>query len=450
MNWSIRTRLTVLAATVMALLCVAGSALIMLLNYGQAVNYRTEAAQSVALKTVHLIKRAELPRVIPRAVASHGKIQVVDARERVTAGTGTLGQGPRISSLIPPQDDTTATAQQCRLRGLTGCNIVVVFRVYEPDGDWYVYSFDETVPWYISDLFLGQLAAATVLLTALTALGTALVVGRALQPVEHIRRAAKEIGESVVDRRVIGCRIALPPHHDELRALAVTANEMLDRMEASIVREREFTSNASHDLRNPITAMRTEIDEALMYPDETDWPGTADRLALSVDRLQDLVEDLLALSRLDSGALGAREDLDLAELVEGELAQRPPDVRLETDLQPVTIRGDRIHLARLVTNLLDNAARHASRHIAVRVYPDGRDAVLEVENDGDTIPPDMRETVFERFTRLDASRTKDKGGSGLGLSIVREVALAHHGTATATAPQPTPGTQITIRLPRTP
>ncbi|MDX6741422.1 HAMP domain-containing sensor histidine kinase [Actinocorallia sp. A-T 12471] len=443
--WSIRTRLTVIATAVMAVLCVVASALLTLVNHGQAVTYRVEEAQAVALKTVHLIKRADLPRVIPPNVSDGGALQVIDAKGVVAAGTGNLAAKPRQSPLIPPDDDTTGTGVTCDLPDIPGCKIIVVFRVYEPDGDWYVYSFDDVVPWYISDGFLGQLVAGSLLLLAFTAIGTALVVGRALRPVEHIRRAAKEIGASVAGGRSFGSRILLPAHHDELRALAVTANEMIDRLEASLVREREFTSNTSHDLRTPVTAMRAELDGALLHPGDTDWPATAERLNESVDRLQAIIEDLLVLSRLDSGAVGEKERLDLSRLVRDEVARRKDDDRIEVEADAVYVEGSRLHLARLFTNLLDNAVRHAAERVVIRVYAEPPCAVLEVENDGDTIPPAMREAVFERFTRLDASRTKDTGGSGLGLAIVREIAHAHQGSASV-ADIPT-GTCMEIRLP---
>ncbi|ROO88144.1 signal transduction histidine kinase [Actinocorallia herbida] len=444
-TWSIRTRLTVIATAVMAVLCVVASSLLTLVNHGQAVTHQIERAQGAALKTVHLIKRADLPRVIPPKVAEEGTIQVIDAKGVVAAGTGTLSAQERLSDLIPPADDTTGTGVRCDMPGMPDCKIVVVFRVYEPDGDWYVYSFDDTVPWYISDGFLAQLAIGSLFLLCLTALGTALVVGRALRPVEHIRRAARDIGASVAGGRALGSRIVLPAHHDELRALAVTANEMLDRLESSLRREREFTSNTSHDLRTPVTAMRAELDGAMLHPDETDWASTAERLTVSVDRLQEIIEDLLVLSRLDSGAVGDKERLDLARLVRDELDRRRLDGRIDLEGTPTYVEGSRLNLARLFTNLLDNALRHATSHVTVRIHPDGPYAVLQVENDGDSIPPNMREAVFERFTRLDASRTKDTGGSGLGLAIVREIAHAHQGTATV-ADTPT-GTRIDVTLP---
>ncbi|WP_157963888.1 sensor histidine kinase [Actinocorallia populi] len=446
-SWSIRIRLTVIATVVVTVLCVIASALITASNHGQVHEQRLSSAEAAAMRTVHLIKRGELTREIPRSAVRSGTVQVVDAQGRVRSGTGDLGSLPRLSRLEPPGNVTTGSAVQCGIPSMNGCKIVVVFRVYEADGDWSVYSLDDPVPWYISASFLGQVVGWSLLLIAFTAVGTALVVGRALRPVEDIRAQAWQIGLAVAGGRDFGRRIALPPHHDELRALTITANDMLARLEASIVREREFTSNTSHDLRTPLTAMRTELDEALLYPHDTEWESLARRLLASVERLQNLVEDLLVLARLDAGTGRKHERLDLGDVVAEELHRQRTDrnIRIDSDIQEAVVNGSRIQLARLFNNLLNNALRHADQNVTIRVRTEGRHAILEVGNDGDTIPPDLREAVFDRFTRLDPSRTKDTGGSGLGLSIVREIAAAHHGTATLAD---TDRTLFIVRIPR--
>ncbi|GAB2856217.1 hypothetical protein GCM10022221_64800 [Actinocorallia aurea] len=446
-GWSIRVRLTVLATVVMTLLCVLGCVLITVFNYEQAGVFRAEQIEASALKTVHLIKRGALTTVLADPGPPTTALQVVNARGEVVAGTGALGTQDRLSRLVPPKDDTTRDGTMCNVADTPGCLVVAVFRVYQGDGDWYAYAFGEPVPWYISVQFVGQLLTCSLLLILLTACGTALVVGRALSPVEQIRRDAAEIGDHVADRKAEGRRVPLPAHDDELRALTVTVNALLARMEESIQHERRFASDASHDMRSPITAMRMELDDAFDNPDDTDFEELAHRVAGSVDRLQRLVDDLLALTRLDAAAPAARERLDLAALVGAEITHREPDERVEVHAQHVLIDGSRSQLSRLVANLLNNACRHADRHIRIHIYRDGDDAVLDVDNDGDTIPAEQREAIFDRFTRLKDSQTKDKGGSGLGLAIVREIATAHHGTATATT-SPL-GTRLRIRLPRT-
>ncbi|GAA2725164.1 HAMP domain-containing sensor histidine kinase [Actinocorallia aurantiaca] len=445
-GWSIRTRLTVIATSVIAVLCLGTSVLALVAVRSQALNYQVERTTTAALKIVRDVKRDALPQQIPQAdeLAWLDGIQVIDARGRTVAGTGNLGSAPRISTMIPPEDNTRAARIDCTLPAFPDCEIVVVFRVYEPEGDWFVYAFAPDIPWYIDARFFSLLLLACALLTGLTAVGTARTVSRALKPVNDIRREAMRIAlrTSGDDSRR---RIALPRHDDELRALAISANEALDRLDESLRKEREFTSNASHDLRSPITAMRAELDAAMMYPDETDWPVTAEKLSGSLDRLQALVDDLLELARLDSGSSARGKRVDLAELVRTEIERRPEDPRVTVEAEPAEVLCNPVHLSRLVNNLLDNAERHCEKTIDVRVRPEEDQAVLEVYNDGDGIPPHMREAVFDRFTRLDASRSKDTGGTGLGLAIVREIANTHRGDVRV-ADSPT-GARFIVRFP---
>jgi signal transduction histidine kinase len=211
----------------------------------------------------------------------------------------------------------------------------------------------------------------------------------------------------------------------------VTVNQTLDRLEAAVEQQRRFASDASHDLRSPITAMRLQVEEAQLHPDETDWPKTADALGISLDRLEAIVTDLLALARLESGTKCAREPIDLGELVTGELRRRSDRIPITAEALPgVVINGDRLQLIRLLTNLLDNAERHTASAVTVSVRRDDGEAILEVSDDGPGVPPDQRERVFERFTRLDTARNKETGGTGLGLPIAREIAEQHGGTLT--------------------
>ncbi|GAB2857435.1 hypothetical protein GCM10022221_66290 [Actinocorallia aurea] len=444
-SWSIRARLTLLATLAMALVCAVSCAAITMVNHRQAVIFQTSQIEGQALQVVRLIRTGDLPKNLPTSGLGSTSVQVVDGRGAVVSGTGDLSDRDRLSGVVPPSDRVTSKGTWCDLPDAPGCVRMVIVRVHRPDGDWFVYAFDRALPWYVGPRFIGWLVAGTLPVLLLTALGTSVVVRRALSPVGRIRREASEIGRSVAAGRSLGRRVPLPEHQDELQELAVTINTMLERLEASMLRQRQFASDTSHDLRTPVTGMRAELEEAMLHPDDVDCPALIARLHISVERLHRLVEDLLALSRLEYGGPAELQSLDLADLVLTEVARREPDARLRLNTEPVTVRGSALQLTRLLGNLLDNAERHAARRIDVRVRQEGDEAVLEVENDGDTIPAEACETVFERFTRLDASRTKDTGGSGLGLAIVREIAHAHHGAATA-APTPE-GTLLQVRLP---
>ncbi|WP_344823729.1 HAMP domain-containing sensor histidine kinase [Actinocorallia longicatena] len=444
-GWSIRARLSLIASSVMLLVCLAGSAAALLAVRDLASNYRTEKTAAAALKIVHSIKRGHLPKVLPSALIDDLEIvQVVNAQGTVVAGSGTLGDAPRITAIMPPDDSPRVNQVRCDLPLVPGCDIVVAFRVYEPDGDWVVYAMSDAVPWYVSGRLITILSIATIVLVTATALGSARTVSRALKPVEDIRARAEEIGADARGVRM-GERLPLPKHGDELYALTVSANGVLDRLERTIYRERRFTSDASHDLRSPITAMRAQLDEALLYPAETDWKETGQHLSASLDRLQAIVEDLLTLARIDSGHAAPTEPVALDELIRAEVARRRFPIPVELTLDPVRISGNPLQLTRLLTNLLDNAQRHAEHRVAVVLRAEEGTAVLEIVNDGDSIPAELREEVFRRFTRLDDSRSKDTGGTGLGLAIVREITTAHGGAIRVADSDD--GARFVIRLP---
>lgn len=234
---------------------------------------------------------------------------------------------------------------------------------------------------------------------------------------------------------------------DQEKAIELAKARIEERVliASDMERQRRFTADASHDLRAPITAMRTQLDEAMLYPADTDWTQTSDRLSHSLDRLSAIIEDLLVLARLDSGLAVDTEPVALDELVRTEAARPGLKHPVELDLTPVTVEGSRLQLSRAFGNLLDNAQRHADRCVRARVHLDGDHAVLEVYNDGDSIPAEQRQEVFRRFTRLENSRRKDSGGTGLGLAIVREIATAHAGTAIIA--DSSEGTRIVLRLP---
>ncbi|MER6173121.1 HAMP domain-containing sensor histidine kinase [Streptosporangium sp. NPDC001681] len=286
-------------------------------------------------------------------------------------------------------------------------------------------------PLYGNAAVLAGLIGGSLLLIATTALGTYWMMSKTLKPVCAISGKLATIRPSNLSERV-----PLPNHDDEFKKLAQSTNQTLERAQAAIQQQLRFASDASHDLRHPLAAMRTEIEEALMEPEETDWGETGNKLLETVERLQDLLTNLLELSRLDAGIVGQHDLLNLAVLVDGELDHRQRDrqqskVRVVRRFSSgVMVYGERIGLERLLHNLLDNAERHARTSVTVTVEHRGDVAVLEVHDDGSGVLPEQRELVFQRFIRLQDARAKDSGGSGLGLAIARQIAEAHGGTLT--------------------
>jgi signal transduction histidine kinase len=427
LSWSrssLRTRITVAAGVVTALACTGISAFFIVAVGHKEVEEAEGRVNDSSDRVISLIKRHQLPALLPD---DHDEaIQVLDAHGRVVAATPQLVSRPPMSTFRPAGDRLRAVRTLCPPAGLQGCMTVMVSKIYEPDGIWLVYTSARMIPWYGTFLLLLLVTGASVLFTALAALGTFHTVGRTLAPVDAIRTQLAEITASDLDRRV-----PVPKNQDEIRMLAETVNDTLDRLQDAYEHLRQFTSDASHDLRSPITAVRTQVEESLMYPDDTDWPRTANAVLTGMERLQAIVTDLLALAQLDARAPIARVPTDLAKLVEVELSRRTYRVRVVRKLQKgVFTRCDRLRLARLLANLMDNAERHAASQITVIVRAEGLTAILEVVDDGAGIAPELREVIFERFTRLDASRNRDAGGTGLGLAIAREIAEAHEGTLT--------------------
>ncbi|MEU1848509.1 HAMP domain-containing sensor histidine kinase [Streptomyces sp. NPDC019990] len=264
---------------------------------------------------------------------------------------------------------------------------------------------------------------------------TWLVTGRALRPVEGIRREMAAITHS----EDLARRVPEPDTHDEVARLASTTNETLAALEASVERQRRFVADASHELRSPIASLRTQLEVAAAHPELLDLDGAVEDTV----RLQRLAADLLLLARLDAGERLGDAQIDLAGLAREEAEGR---AGVTVDAEPVEVAGSRGQLGRVLANLLDNAQRHARSAITVRVRREGDLAVVGVADDGDGVPEADRERIFERFVRLDAARSRDDGGAGLGLAIARDVAVRHGGTLTA-GRGPAGGALFELRLP---
>ncbi|BCY11544.1 two-component sensor histidine kinase [Actinoplanes sp. L3-i22] len=289
------------------------------------------------------------------------------------------------------------------------------------------------------------LAVGMPVLVLVVGVATFGFVGRSLRPVEAIRRQVASI-----TAQDLHARVPLPRGRDEVAALATTMNAMLDRLEAAAADQRRFVADAGHELRSPLATIQVGLDHlATRATAETGLPQLK-LLRGEAERLGALVADLLLLARSDEHGLApGRAEVDLDDLVLAErdrFAARFPAVRLEARLEPVRLTGDPARLRRALRNLLDNAARHARSAVAVSVWADDW-AHLVVTDDGDGIGPGDRERVFGRFVRLDDSRARHDGGSGLGLPITREIITGHGGEVRI---DDGPGAVFHVRLPLDP
>ncbi|MEU8002850.1 HAMP domain-containing sensor histidine kinase [Catellatospora sp. NPDC049111] len=290
---------------------------------------------------------------------------------------------------------------------------------------------------------------AVLAISVVGVLGAYAVVGRALRPLHHVTATARKLGGETLDQR-----IRYTGADDEVAELADTFDAMLDRLGAAFTAQQRFVANASHELRTPLAVMRTEIDVTLSDPavDTAELKRMATVVRDASERANALVDALLMLARSE-GRTGLRnEPVDLGTGVLGALSAMDHEVRriklaVDTRLDPAPVIGDPSLLDRLAGNLIENAVRynHLGGQIWVESRHDGEYARLMVGNTGFKVDQADVPGLFEPFRRGGRERTGARG-SGLGLSIVRAVCVAHGGTVGAVA-LPGGGMEVTIALP---
>ena len=439
---SLRARLTLVGT--IGLVCglwLGGLLLVVALERSVQGTVDNEARQT-ATEIAKLVDEGTLPQPIP--VAGSQLVQVVDARHRVLAASV---NADRLVSLL--RESELAGARRGRglfvrgdRAGLTGPMRVVAVPAGTPQAPLTV-----VVARPLGDVRRGAtllnhalLVTYPLLVLGLAAVGWR-VTGAVLRPVEELRRGAERITGAATEER-----LSLPPSQDEVHRLAVTLNDMLDRLAASRARQRAFVADAAHELRSPLASMRTQLEvEARLSRDDQ---FTAD-LLVDVERLARLVDDLLLLARADEALPLARTGpVELAGLL-AEVGTRYAAARVPVTVvarAPLWAVGDSGCLVRVLTNLVDNAVRHAERQVVVTASATPAYHMISVVDDGPGIPEADRVRVFNRFTRLDDGRARDGGGSGLGLAIVRELVRQHGGSAVLG--DAGPGLRVEVRLPR--
>lgn len=286
---------------------------------------------------------------------------------------------------------------------------------------------------------LGWVFGPALIAGALGLVAARWLVGRSLLPVEEMRTRLDQITASDLERRV-----PVPGSGDELQRLGESMNATLTRLGAAVSANERFVGDAAHELRSPITGVRAALEiEAAKTSDTLLSESIAE-----LDRASRLVDDLLVLARRQ-GKPSVLEDVDLDDLARtalGALRTRQPDLEVNATLAPCRLRGNSDDLQRIIMNLLENAARYGGGQLNVSTVQDGDRALLQVDDDGPGIPQDRRDQIFDRFTRLDSSRSRETGGSGLGLAIAKELVEDHGGTVTVSDAS-IGGASFIVRLP---
>jgi signal transduction histidine kinase len=436
---TVRARITLVATLVVAVvLAVAGIGLVV-----QQRRALTEALdESLQTRAAELESLASRTGTVPAPITGLGDddamAQVVVDGEVVASSGNLRDQGPILPSVegegmrtvdgMPHEDEAfrIAVAREGDAVAVVGSPLDDV---------------DDSVT-----ALLASLVVTVPLVVGALALVLWWVVGRALRPVEAIRAEVAAIGAHDLERRV-----PIPSGDDEIARLGRTMNEMLERVDHATQRQRRFVADASHELRSPLTRIRTELEVDLAHPDQADPFATHASVLEEAIGLQRLADDLLLIARVDERGGGiAVLPVDLDDVVVRVARRLRADDRVQVDLSAVSagrVLGDRDLLVRMVGNLADNAVRHARSVVRFSLVADGEQVVLSVEDDGPGIPEEERDRVFERFARVDVARSADGGGTGLGLAIARDVAASHGGRLVLDPAAP--GARFVLTLPAT-
>ncbi|WP_106396257.1 sensor histidine kinase [Actinocorallia populi] len=442
---SVRGRATMVTLGVSAVVLGISLALALFLIRNTAQNETETAAAHAARQVSAMVFTRRAPEPIGVRSGETNLVQIVGQDGKVLGSTAALRGRPPLSSARPHEREVRVDTTACPSY-LDECVHIAGFLVPRSAYGQPVMVYGAVpLPEALTDRMLPfQLGSLTLFLLLLIGAGTWFTIGLSFAPVEAIRRELSEITTTTDLKR----RVPVPGTGGEIDELASTVNDTLHRLEEATERQRRFVSDASHDLRNPITGLQTRLEMLVEEPDDFHWKPEARKALQDAERLGEIVSDLLELARLDAGTPQRLERIDLADLATLECERRVGRVPVDvTSVRGAEVLGNRVRLSRALGNLLANAERHAASRVEVRICtdPDRHEAVVEVVDDGPGIPPAARERVFERFARLDDARELDKGGTGLGLPIARSIAEGHGGSLTLADNDP--GARFVIRLP---
>lgn len=412
-----------------------------------------------ALKESQLRRARQVAQLLSDEVEHRSEAQVgreIEARYapglngrlvRLTRPDGTelyLSPAPRDQSFdpaaLPPPVWSPSQVETTRQAPLLGGRkmLVAAHTLQMPGGARYLIETGAPMDEVQADLrkWLMFLLVMLPMVAAIALGGGYVLVKRALVPVDRIAASAERISSHNLSERLPVARTS-----DELERLSVALNHMIERLDTAFQYSRRFVADASHELRTPLTVLRGEMESLVQEPRLTsEWRERVGSALEDVDRLANIVEGLFAISRLDAGEAAAEwMPLDLAQLAASTAEQmcllaEDKNIKVTcSGAMGVWVEGDRARLKQVVVNLLDNAIKYTAPGGAVtlRVAAEDRQAVLEVADNGLGIPSDALPRVFERFFRVDKARSRDQGGAGLGLSIVKSICTAHHGRVEA-------------------
>lgn len=443
---------------------------------GVATYLALQSSLAASLKENQLRRARQIAQLLREESEHHQEARVGDEIQsryspdlnerfvRITRMDGAvlyLSAAPKSQSFDPatlPPPELAQATEGARIDPLVGGRkmLLASHPLKMPDGARYLIETGAPMDEVQADLrnWLKFLLAMLPVVGAIALGGGYVLVKRALTPVDQIAASAQRISSHNLSERLPVAKTG-----DELERLSVALNHMIERLDAAFQHSRRFVADASHELRTPLTVLQGELESLVQEPQPT--AEVRDRLGSALEevgRLANIVEGLFAISRLDAGEAAAewvRFDLaQLATATADQMGLLAEDKKIQvtcTASLGVWVEGDRARLKQVVVNLLDNAIKYTPEHGAVglTVKAENSKAVLEVEDNGIGIPPEALPRVFERFFRVDPARSREQGGAGLGLSIVKSICGAHQGRVEA-ASSPGQGSRFRVELPLVP
>lgn len=439
----VRLRSALAAGSVVAVAALFAGGVLLVVARGILLDNVTTAAKDRADQVAAALSSGTAPSLT--GTAGRALVQVLDPAGTVIAASAAISGAPPLSALRPRAGHRKWESRPVSIGPEPPFRVLAV-GVATPSGARTVLvaesldTVDDGTEAIVAALLFGM-----PLLTLVVAVATFLFVGRTLRPVEAMTRRA-----ATITATNLHARLPVPAAQDEIAALAATMNTMLDRIETASAAQRRFVADASHELRSPLATIHANAD-LLAAGGLPEAPAqSVARIHRESDRMAKLVDDLLLLARVDDQALRLhREEVDLDDLVYAErerVALERPDLRIQGEVHPVRVLGDADRLHRVVRNLVDNAMRHARHSVTIRLGAHGGQGEIVVGNDGPAIAPQDRDRIFDRFVRLDDSRSRHDGGTGLGLPIARDIVAAHDGTLTVD--DLAEGAALRLRVPR--
>jgi signal transduction histidine kinase len=447
---SLRARITLISTALFSVAVATGAVLLLQVQRYSLIRVLDQSASGVGRRVATSFRKDE-PHPFRIDITSEGvsSVQVLDAQGNVVAASN--GSPSRVPApLLNREQITDARAgQRFAVTSPTSGTSLRVLAVRAGDRTVLVATDLERVNDSVRVLARAAIIGGP-LAVLLMAVATYTVVALTLRPVAALRHGAADItAAGLADQR-----LPVPTAQDEIHRLAVTLNAMLDRIDLATKRQRTFVGDAAHELRSPLASLRVQLEVAQRLGPATDNSAMIEDVLVDVSRLERLVNDLLVLARLDEHrVVPRRESVALDELLRDVVADyAAPRVPLTIgEMPPTQVYGDADALRRIAINLIDNALRYARSGVAVGLdnaqLNGHRLATLTVTDDGPGIPVAERDRVFDRFYRMQESRSRDSGGTGLGLPIVRDIVRVHGGTVVLTTPESGSGLEAVVTLP---